>query len=65
MPHARDGEQPVGGPQTAAAGQNAQRSRPAAAIQNAMIAAMPLIDHFAAAHTLEELATIETDLARF
>ena len=33
-------------------------------INKAMVAAMPLIDHFAAAHTLESLAAIETDLAR-
>ncbi len=33
-------------------------------INKAMTSAMPLIDHFAAAHTLEALASIETDLAR-
>ncbi|MGI9501228.1 MAG: vWA domain-containing protein [Geminicoccaceae bacterium] len=33
-------------------------------INKAMAAAMPLIDHFAAAHTLEALAAIEPDLAR-
>lgn len=33
-------------------------------INRAMVSAMPLIDHFAAAHTLESLAAIETDLAR-
>ncbi len=33
-------------------------------INKAMVAAMPLIDHFAAAHTLEALASIEADLAR-
>lgn len=33
-------------------------------INNAMVAAMPLIDHFAAAHTLEALAAIEPELAR-
>ncbi|MEZ5934112.1 MAG: VWA domain-containing protein [Alphaproteobacteria bacterium] len=33
-------------------------------INQAMMSAMPLIDHFAAAHTLEALALIESDLAR-
>ena len=33
-------------------------------INRAMVAAMPLIDHFAAAHTLEALAAIEADLGR-
>lgn len=33
-------------------------------INKAMVSAMPLIDHFAAAHTLEALAAIETDLGR-
>ena len=33
-------------------------------INRAMVAAMPLIDHFAAAHTLEALAGIEPELAR-
>ena len=33
-------------------------------INKAMVAAMPLIDHFAAAHSLEALAAIEPDLAR-
>jgi uncharacterized protein with von Willebrand factor type A (vWA) domain len=33
-------------------------------INQAMVAAMPLIDHFAAAHTLESLALIEADLRR-
>ena len=30
----------------------------------AMAAALPFIDHFAAAHTLEALAAIEADLRR-
>ncbi len=33
-------------------------------INKAMVAAMPMIDHFAAAHTLESLAAIEADLTR-
>jgi len=33
-------------------------------VNKAMVAAMPLIDHFAAAHSLESLAAIETELAR-
>jgi len=33
-------------------------------VNKAMVAAMPLIDHFAAAHTLDALAAIEADLAR-
>lgn len=33
-------------------------------VNRAMAAAMPLIDHFAAAHTLEALAAIEADLGR-
>jgi len=33
-------------------------------VNKAMVAAMPMIDHFAAAHTIEALAAIETDLAR-
>ena len=33
-------------------------------INKTMVAAMPMIDHFAAAHTLEKLAAIEADLAR-
>ncbi len=33
-------------------------------VNSAMVAAMPFIDHFAAAHTLETLAAIEADLAR-
>jgi uncharacterized protein with von Willebrand factor type A (vWA) domain len=33
-------------------------------INKAMVAAMPLIDHFTAAHTLEALAAIEPELAR-
>ena len=33
-------------------------------INKAMVAAMPLIDRFAAAHTIEALAAIEADLAR-
>ncbi|MGI9433618.1 MAG: vWA domain-containing protein [Geminicoccaceae bacterium] len=32
-------------------------------VNKAMVAAMPLIDHFAAAHTLDALASIEADLA--
>ena len=33
-------------------------------VNKAMVSAMPLIDHFAAAHTLDALASIEADLAR-